>query len=65
MILDDEDRVFLVKHSYVHGWRMPGGDSAGDSGRLTAPKFTGECDARVLKQICASAPHEEYRGERH
>lgn len=25
MILDDEGRVFLVKHSYVSGWRMPGG----------------------------------------
>ncbi len=25
MILDDEDRVFLVKHSYVPGWQMPGG----------------------------------------
>jgi 8-oxo-dGTP pyrophosphatase MutT (NUDIX family) len=25
MILDDENRVFLVKHSYVYGWQMPGG----------------------------------------
>jgi len=25
MILDDEGRVFLVKHSYVRGWQMPGG----------------------------------------
>ena len=25
MILDDEGRVFLVKHSYVSGWQMPGG----------------------------------------
>ena len=25
MILDGEGRVFLVKHSYVNGWEMPGG----------------------------------------
>jgi 8-oxo-dGTP pyrophosphatase MutT (NUDIX family) len=25
MILDDEGCVFLVKHSYVSGWQMPGG----------------------------------------
>jgi ADP-ribose pyrophosphatase YjhB (NUDIX family) len=25
MILDDERRIFLVRHSYVRGWHMPGG----------------------------------------
>ncbi len=25
MILDHENRIFLVRHSYVRGWHMPGG----------------------------------------
>jgi len=25
MVIDADDRVFLVKHSYVSGWYMPGG----------------------------------------
>jgi ADP-ribose pyrophosphatase YjhB (NUDIX family) len=25
MVIDGENRIFLVKHSYVRGWHMPGG----------------------------------------
>jgi ADP-ribose pyrophosphatase YjhB (NUDIX family) len=36
MVLDAQDRVFLVKHSYVAGWHLPGGGVEAGGSLLTA-----------------------------
>ncbi|MCC6777548.1 MAG: NUDIX domain-containing protein [Hyphomicrobiales bacterium] len=39
MVLDDRGRVFLVKHSYVAGWHLPGGGvEAGETLRETVTR---------------------------
>ncbi len=39
---DDAGRIFLVRHSYVPGWHMPGGGSSGGKRRCSAFEGTGE-----------------------
>ena len=39
MVLDAENRVFLIKHTYADGWQMPGGEEGRRTGRLLGDAF--------------------------
>jgi len=36
MVIDDQSRIFLVKHSYVRGWHLPGGGVEADETLMDA-----------------------------
>ncbi|MGH7879985.1 MAG: NUDIX domain-containing protein, partial [Candidatus Binataceae bacterium] len=36
MVIDGHDRIFLIKHSYVEGWHLPGGGVETGETLLTA-----------------------------
>ena len=45
MVIDGQGRIFLIKHSYVEGWHLPGGG-------VEKGESVGEALARVLVEEC-------------
>ena len=48
VVLDGEDRVFLVKHSYVEGWHLPGGGVEVDETCRTALQRELQEEGRIM-----------------
>ena len=47
-VLDDAGRVFLIRHTYVPGWHLPGG-------AVEAGEAVGEAVVREVREECAIA----------
>jgi len=49
LVIDEEGRVFLVNHSYVSGWYLPGGGvEVGET--MSEARWRGNCRKRAISR---------------
>jgi ADP-ribose pyrophosphatase YjhB (NUDIX family) len=47
LVIDDHGRIFLIKHSYISGWHLPGGGDAGETRQVFVREWLEVCNVEL------------------